>query len=155
LIFLKARSSTRHVQALTTSMPSAANSNHQNARDIHLLKHILLIFTVFVGGWTPVYIHSVTTPDETSHYIIYSVLQLLPILSSLIIILDLFWYNHDLRQYLKERLLSFLHLNQHWIKKMFKKTVNSLICMFNVPRKMCRSNILFSALIAKPFVTLT
>ena len=72
---------------------------------------MLFVFITFMVGWTPVYILSVTSTDETKFYWIYLYIQLLPELSSFILILDLFWYNHDLRQYLKNKLLKCLHSN--------------------------------------------
>jgi hypothetical protein len=110
-IYLSVRSSTRRVHALATTTPPTANPNYKNARDVYLLKHMLFIFVIFVIGWTPVFILSVSNLDETAFYMAYQLLQLLPELSSLIIILDLFWYNHDLRQYLKQRLMNLLHFN--------------------------------------------
>lgn len=66
---------------------------------------MLFIFVVFVIEWTPIYIISILVFDTTTFYLPYFVLQLLPECSSLIIILDLFWYNHDLRNYIKGRIL--------------------------------------------------
>jgi len=72
---------------------------------------MLFIFVVFIVGWTPVYILSLVAPDETNFYVPYLVLQFLPELSSFILVMDLFWYNHDLRNYIKERLWHYLHYN--------------------------------------------
>lgn len=108
---MSVHSSTRRVQALATTSSSAVNSNHQNARDIYLLKHMLFIFVIFVGGWTPIYIRSMIVYDDTTLYIPALLLQFLPECSSLIVIMDLFWYNRDLRNYVKERLLHYLHCN--------------------------------------------
>jgi hypothetical protein len=115
LIFLRVHSSTRRIQALatTTSAVTAANSNHRQARDIYLLKHTLFIFIVFVGGWAPVYILTVAVFDGTTYYVLYLLSELLPPLGSLIVTLDLFVYNHDLRRYWKGRLLKCLHLNRN------------------------------------------
>jgi len=113
LIFLRVRSSTRRIQALatTTSAANAANSNHRQARDIYLLKHTLFILIVFIGGWAPLYILTVVITDRTTYYMPYLLSELLPPLGSLIVALDLFVYNHDLRRYWRGRLLKCLHLN--------------------------------------------
>ncbi len=70
---------------------------------------MLFIFVVFVGGWTPIYILTLINPDRARVYLPYLVLEFLPVLSSSIVVMDLFWYNHDLRNYIKERLLHYLH----------------------------------------------
>jgi len=100
LIFISVRSSTRRVHALTP----AVNSNHQNTRDIYLLKHMIFIFIIFIIGWAPIYIRSIIQLNNEVTLWFGQFLQLLPVISSLIIILDLFYYNHELRQYLKEKL---------------------------------------------------
>jgi hypothetical protein len=112
MIFVKVRSSSRRVHAAITTMPVATNSKQQNARDVHLLKHMLFISVIFIIGWAPIYIISVVKLPLNMPYWIYSLLQIFPVLSSLINIVDLFLYNNDLRQYLKQRLLNFLHLNR-------------------------------------------
>ncbi len=43
---------------------------------------------------------------------VYLLLQFLSELSSLVVMIDLFWYNHDLRKYVKERFLHYLHCNR-------------------------------------------
>jgi hypothetical protein len=108
---LSVRSSTRRVHAVATTTCATRNSNHQHARDMHLLKHMLFVFVVSVGGWAPTYIVSLLVQDGTTLYTAYLILQLLAEWSSLIVILDLFWYNHELRKYLIERLLNCLHRN--------------------------------------------
>jgi hypothetical protein len=108
---LSVRSSTRRIHALTTTTSATANLNHQHARDMHLLKHMLFIFVVFVSGWAPIHIFSVIDQGGTSFDTIYVILAILATLSSLIVILDLFWYNYVLRNYLKQRLLNCLHCN--------------------------------------------
>jgi hypothetical protein len=87
-------------------MPVATHSKQQNARDVHLLKHMLFTSVIFIIGWAPVYIISVLNTNINMPYWVYSVLQTLPIFSLLANIVDWFLYNHDLRQYLKERLLN-------------------------------------------------
>ena len=83
-------------------------SNHRNTRDIYLLKHMFFIFIVFIIGWTPVYIFQWTDADQYISSWLDQLFQMLPVISTLIIVLDLFFYNHDLRQYLKEKLLKIL-----------------------------------------------
>lgn len=107
MIFFRVRSSTRRIQALAEESNSTpVHANQLSVRDIRLLKHMLFIFVVSVIGWAPIYIFSLTDqPDFFSQWF-FLVLQLLPVISSLINVLDLFWFNHDLREYLKERCLT-------------------------------------------------
>ncbi len=105
LIYVSVRSSTRRVQALaTTTNTTTTKLNHKNARDIYLLKHMVFIFVVFIIGWTPICILPLLSLDAKTNIQISQFLRILPVISALIIVLDLFYYNHDLRQYLKEKL---------------------------------------------------
>jgi hypothetical protein len=106
LIFLRVRSSTRRVHAVTPSSFAALNPVLQHPRDARLLKHMLLNFTSFMLGWTPIYALAVVDTAQTVSPMVYKLLRSLPILSSLINVLDLFWYNLDVRKYLKERLFA-------------------------------------------------
>jgi hypothetical protein len=87
-------------------MPVVTNTKQQNARDVHLLKHMLFISFIFIIGWAPIYIISVMELYINVPFWVDSLLKIFPVLSSLITIMDLFLYNHDLRQYLKERFLN-------------------------------------------------
>jgi hypothetical protein len=106
LTYVKVRSSTRRVHAAATTMHAATHSKQQNARDVYLLKHMLFIFVIFIIGWAPIYIFAVIDTNIYLPYWVYSLLQTFPVFSLLIDIVDLFLYNHDLRQYLKERCLN-------------------------------------------------
>jgi hypothetical protein len=86
---------------------AAANSMHQqHTRDMYLLKHIVFMFIVFVSGWAPVYITQVVNPslDQAAWFAL--LLRILPVFSSFINMVDLFFYNRELRQYIKERLMK-------------------------------------------------
>ena len=114
VIFFSVRASTRRVQDLATVTSATTNSMHQqHTRDMYLLKHIVFMFVVFVSGWAPVYITEVIDPslDEAAWYAL--LLRVLPVFSSLINMADLFLYNRELRQYIKERLMKCLHLNRN------------------------------------------
>ena len=104
-IFLKVLASTRRVHHQGIHSDGSEMSRRQQARDTHLLKHMLFIFLVFIIGWAPVYI-----AVFLNLYIYISVwvlvfLQIPPIFSALIMVLDLFVYNHDLRSYLKRKIM--------------------------------------------------
>ncbi len=102
MIFFFVRSSIQRVHALTTP----GKVYQRNARDIHLLKHMFFLSIVFIIGWTPIYILRLTNALDIISGWIQLYLEILPVISSLIITLDLFYYNRDLRQYLRERLFQ-------------------------------------------------
>ena len=106
LIFLRVRSSTRRVHAVTMPWPTTLNPVLHHTRDARLLKHMLFNFTIFILGWTPIYVLAVFDTAQTVSPMIYELLRSLPILSSLVNVLDLFWYNHDIRKYLKQRFFA-------------------------------------------------
>jgi len=103
------RSSSRRVHALAATANAAPKTNHQNNRDIFLLKHMLVIFVVFMLGWLPYYTLEIAGLTAKMPYWELKTLEILPVLSSIIILVDLFVYNHELRQYLKEKLLKLFH----------------------------------------------
>ncbi len=114
IIFFSVRASTRRIQDLATMTSAAANSMHQqHTRDMYLLKHIVFMFIVFVSGWAPVYITQVVNPslDQAAWFAL--LLRILPVFSSFINMVDLFFYNRELRQYIKEKLMKCLHLNRN------------------------------------------
>ena len=110
MIFFRVRSSTRRIQALAeVNNSTPVHVNDLSVRDIRLLKHIVFIFVVSVIGWTPIHVVSLTGQSDFYSQWFFFVFQLLPVFSSLVNVLDLFWFNHDLRQYLKEKCFNGLH----------------------------------------------
>jgi hypothetical protein len=87
----------------TASTPPIVNSNPHHGRDIHLLKHIIFVFLLFISGWTSTYIFLVIDPIEYMSSWISLLLRLLSLFSSLINIVDLFLNNHEIRQHFTER----------------------------------------------------
>jgi hypothetical protein len=103
-IFTKVRSSSRRlgpVQSVTENQSPNGQSSKFSRRDLHLLRHMILMITVFVGGWAPLFlllgIQSQFTIDPTlsACFTIWCELALL------FNILDLYLYNHEVRNYLK------------------------------------------------------
>lgn len=100
-IFVYARRSSRRVQA------THRNDDQRsilNKRDVRLLKHMIFLFSVIFIGWIPIYIAMVINSYVLFSNIVYVSFRLLPAVCLLIEVADLFWYNHELRQYLKDRL---------------------------------------------------
>ena len=102
MIFFFVRSSVQRVHTLTP----AGKVPHRNTRDIYLLKHMLFVSIVFMIGWAPIYILRLSNTLSMAPLWIQLYLEILPVISSIIIILDLFYYNRDLRQYLRGRLFQ-------------------------------------------------
>ncbi|UJR12297.1 hypothetical protein I4U23_017008 [Adineta vaga] len=104
IIVVFVRSSSRRVHEITVVVTSITNTNHQqHRRDIKLLKHIIFLFIVFILGWGPLYIVLALTDLILPDWL-YSVLQIPPTFATIIQVVDLFIYNHEVRQYWKERI---------------------------------------------------
>ena len=106
LTFLRVRASTCRVHAMTIPSSTALNVILQHPRDGRLLKHMLFNITIFISGWTPIYVVAVFDTAQRVSPMVYELLKSLPILSSVINVIDLFWYNHGLRKYLKKRFIA-------------------------------------------------
>ncbi|CAF4065174.1 unnamed protein product [Adineta steineri] len=103
-IFLYVRSSTRRIQPRTMTVFTTGSINRQptiSRRDIALMKQMIYMFTMFIGGWTPPYLLLVidTFPVGTT-FVVFYVLVIWAELVLLGIIINLFKCNHDLREYL-------------------------------------------------------
>ncbi len=111
LIYWTVTASSRRVHAISTNPNggAVARPSHQNARDIFLLKHIAFIFIVFIVGWSPVYILQIIESNAYAPAWLLKTFQVLPVLATIIILLDLFFYNRELRQYIKEKFLKIFH----------------------------------------------
>lgn len=106
IIFGHARRSTQRIQPTNrdnAAAPAPALSN----RDIHLLKHMVFMFVVFFCGWIPIYIIAVVDFNGTGiSYVLFHVILIIPAVSLLIDVVNLFLYNHELRKYLSGRQLN-------------------------------------------------
>ena len=103
IIFKHIRSSRHRVQ------PSVATANHDQTRlsrrDIHLLRHMIVMFVIFVGGWSPVYLYPLIVVMRYPATIFY-ILIILASLSLLFDVVNLFLYNHELRNYIFQKNVS-------------------------------------------------
>ena len=119
LIFFHVFSSTRRthtaVPAISTLAPDVNPHprTRMNPRDRHLLQHVLVMFSIFVGGWTPVFLLSIVSPDFSFDTMGISLTALLTQLSLLCIVIDLFVFNHELSKTLKHILLH-CSLRESW-----------------------------------------
>ncbi|CAF3676670.1 unnamed protein product [Adineta steineri] len=105
MIFKYARSSTNRVQ---TSLEGAKNNAHQrqhlSRRDLHLLRHMIVMFCIFVVGLSPIYLYSSIVVQFAFSSVIVSMFIILSLLSVLVVISNLFLYNHELRRYYREKI---------------------------------------------------
>jgi hypothetical protein len=100
-IFIYVRRSTRRVRQTNGE---SANTPILSQRDAHLLKHMIFMFAVFVCGWTPPYmIRAVTVDISVFSPIVMQIIYIIAVSCTLIDIVDLFLYNHELRKYLTNR----------------------------------------------------
>lgn len=82
-------------------------------RDLSLLKHMLFIFSVFFFTWTPVFVCAVITAYVRINTSVLILIRIPVALNGCVLIGDLFWYNHELRHYLKEKFLAILSMRQN------------------------------------------
>jgi hypothetical protein len=106
IIFKYVKSSSRRIQPSAHSM---TENNDQPAkfsrRDVHLLRHMVIMFFVFVVGWGPIYITAVVMNYVAVSIFTLSVLSLLAAISLVCDMVDLFLYSNELREYLQRTLL--------------------------------------------------
>ena len=74
-------------------------------RDIYLLRHMILMFSAFFIGWGPVYLIAVIMFQITLDPLILRFFSLLAEISLFCDIIDVYLYNHALRQYLQGMVL--------------------------------------------------
>jgi uncharacterized membrane protein YbjE (DUF340 family) len=117
IIFKYVQSSSRRIQPV--SRTTITNHNHGqkpkiNRRDIHLLRHMIIMFFVFIVGWVPIYITSIIQLQTSVSTLTLRILSLLAGISLLCDMIDLFLYSHELRQYLQR---TFLPCYYNWHQK--------------------------------------
>jgi len=101
IIFKSTRLSTRRVHATNGEGAQASALSHRDAR---LLKHMIFLFTVFICGWTPIYIMMIIDWNGVAiSPIVMQVFLAVPGASLLVDVTDLFLYNHELRRYLTNK----------------------------------------------------
>lgn len=100
LIYHHVRSSSRRIHPQTISENILQTKINQ--RDMILLRHMIIMFCVFVGGWSPTFIIPIIDYYTPVDPIIDSSLSMLCELSLLFNTIDLFLYNHEIRKYLKD-----------------------------------------------------
>ncbi len=107
LIFVHVRSSSRRVRP--QAVPSVTNiSNTQepriSRREISLLRQMIFMFSMFVGGWTPVYLTVLTFYFIPFNLMAFQLTTVVAELCLLFITMNLFVCNHELREYCKNKI---------------------------------------------------
>ncbi len=113
LIFVHVRTSTRRVQPQMTITNINGENNQQpriTRREIFLLKQMIFMFCVFIGGWTPVYSIVIISEYITVNQLIFHYSVIVGELAVLAIIINLFKCNHEIRQYLFNKIRQYLRL---------------------------------------------
>jgi hypothetical protein len=66
IIFNHVRSSSHRVQPSIQIRGNNTNNHRQqrmSRRDNHLIRRMIVMFSIFVGGWSPIYIYLIIIPD--------------------------------------------------------------------------------------------
>ncbi len=106
-IFKLAHSALRRIQAQRDVNLMNVTVNPQpriNRRDIYLLGHTIFMFAIFIIGWGPIFL--LVAIDYAGHVtpLVYTLLEIFSVMSSLSCMFDLFFYNHELRRYIKDKI---------------------------------------------------
>jgi len=104
LIFRHVRSSARRVQPAHSVITATNGNNNQqqkiSGREIALLRQIIFMFTMFIAGWSPTYFLIAIAEVMQVNLIVYECMIVLCEISVLSLIINLFICNHELRNYL-------------------------------------------------------
>ena len=75
-------------------------------RDLHLVRHIIIMLCIFVGGWSPIYLYTLINLSLNFDSALTSGFILLAKFSIVADLVNLFLYNHELRRYVLARLVK-------------------------------------------------
>ncbi|CAF0720890.1 unnamed protein product [Adineta ricciae] len=103
IIFNHVRSSTNRIEP-SIALTKHTLHHHITRRDLRLLQHMIIMFCIFLVGWAPTYLYSFFATTNTNPAI-FKIFMLGAELSITVDIINLFSYNHELRQYLKTKFL--------------------------------------------------
>jgi hypothetical protein len=109
IIFIHVYSSSHRIQPVARSAAGTGDNDQQrpriSRRDIHLLKHMILMLSSFILGWSPIYLVSALANQISVSPLTYQLLSFLSQISICFNMIDLFLYNHELRRYLRQTIL--------------------------------------------------
>ncbi|CAF4385474.1 unnamed protein product, partial [Adineta steineri] len=107
LIFSYVRSSTRRIQPQSNNASTSGPNNQQprmSRRDMSLLKQMLVMFSMFIGGWTPILIVYTMNIAIDVDIKIIKITVLFSEVCIFGIVMNLYIYNHELRHYLLNKI---------------------------------------------------
>lgn len=104
IIFKYVRSSTNRVQPADFTIHNVRRQPIAR-RDLHLLRHMIAMFCIFIGGWAPIFFYVAIISDVDFTEIVYPILFMLAELSVLCTLIDLFLYNRQLRKHFTEKFI--------------------------------------------------
>jgi hypothetical protein len=105
LIYNYVRASSNRIQP--QMIPENVQRTKFSRRDMKLVRHMISMFYIFVGGWTPIYIIPIINYYTVVNTITSLSLTILCELASFINMIDLFLYNRELRKYFKRSCVKF------------------------------------------------
>lgn len=116
IILNHVRSSTLRVNpSVHITENDVQNSQQQqrlNRRDNQLIRRMILMFCIFVGGWSPLYIYCIIIPDFSFTLLLSSIFTLWAKLCLLIDIINLYIYNYQLTKYLLHLVIKCSQIEQ-------------------------------------------
>ncbi|CAF1177558.1 unnamed protein product [Rotaria sordida] len=105
LIYVTVRSLSHRIRpssfSVTENNPRNIRQERISRRDIHLFRHMIIMFLIFVGGWTPLYALFAIQTQALANIILSECFTIWCQLAFLCDIIDLYLYNHEVRNYLK------------------------------------------------------
>ena len=100
-----------HPQTITTLTPATNTQKPKiSLREISLLRQMIFMFSMFIGGWTPVYITVIIMNLVSVDLFIFELAVVFGQLCLLCITMNLFICNHELRQFVLNKIRQFFRL---------------------------------------------
>jgi hypothetical protein len=106
-IFKYAHSSSRRIQPQNESTAVNVTMGQQpriKRRDIYLLRHTAIMFATFVIGWSPIFLLVAIDYAGNVSPLVYTILEVLSVVSTLTCTLNLFFYNREVTRFIKDKL---------------------------------------------------
>lgn len=103
IIYNYVRSSSRRVNPnIQVSEIGIQNIPHRrlSRRDGHLIRRMILMFCIFIGGWSPLYIYCIIIPDFSFTLLLSTIFTFWAKSCLLIDIINLYIYNQELTKFI-------------------------------------------------------
>ncbi|CAF2156332.1 unnamed protein product [Rotaria magnacalcarata] len=107
LVYSHARSSTQRIQpqSITSQLHNETTQQPKvSRRDLNLFRQMLIMFFLFAGGWTPIYLTLVVNEFIAVPSLATSILSLMATICLLTDIIAMIVRDRELREYLRERI---------------------------------------------------